>query len=438
MTRADSRSVSRRTSESTAPVPRIQEKVAVVMSSERFSATLSDVAASPDHAIIAAAEASQTLADRRIASGRISSMAWARPEYDKTAVNQSARLLVRAYSGNAIEADIDYQDWIHALEVINNWRAIHGHPLNTFQMNLRRSAARVDHDCLVAQRTKRLSSIAAKLVRFPKMKLTQMQDIGGCRAVVDSVKHVQRLADFYQSESRIKHPIQTVDDYIATPQTSGYRGIHLVFRYQSDKESPSVFNGLKIEMQLRSQFQHAWATAVETVGTFIRHALKSSIGPDEWRRFFALMGSAIAMREGTVIVPETPVGRGELLDELDYYSGALNVIRRLEAYGNALRLVEQDSAKAKDAHWYLLQLDPEANELNVTGFEFGQLAEAQRQYLEAEKRVKQNPETDAVLVSVESLASLQKAYPNYFADTRVFSALLQQALNGDVFDIATT
>ena len=137
-------------------------------------------------------------------------------------------------------------------------------------------------------------------------------------------------------------------------------------------------------------------------------------------------------------VPETPHDTRELIGELDHYAATLNVIRRLETYGNALRFVEQESARAKDAHRYLLQLDPAANELNVTGFEFGQLAEAQRQYLEAEKRVKQNPQTDAVLVSVESLASLQKAYPNYFADTRVFSALLHQALSGDVFDIATT
>jgi hypothetical protein len=37
---------------------------------------------------------------------------------------------------------------------------------------------------------------------------------------------------------------------------------------------------------------------------------------------------------------------------------------------------------------------------------------------------------DAVLVSVDSLAALPRAYPNYFADTRVFMELLSQALSG--------
>jgi len=44
--------------------------------------------------------------------------------------------------------------------------------------------------------------------------------------------------------------------------------------------------------------------------------------------------------------------------------------------------------------------------------------------------VKAHPGTDAVLVSVDSIAALQRAYPNYFADTRVFVALLKQALSG--------
>jgi hypothetical protein len=68
----------------------------------------------------------------------------------------------------------------------------------------------------------------------------------------------------------------------------------------------STYNGLRIEMQLRSRLQHAWATAVETVGTFLRQALKSSQGEGAWLKFFALMGSALARREHTPLVPGTP------------------------------------------------------------------------------------------------------------------------------------
>ena len=124
------------------------------------------------------------------------------------------------------------------------------------------------------------------------MKLSQMQDLGGCRAVMDNVGAVRRLVGYYQKESGIKHELAKLDDYIAAPQESGYRGVHLVYRYYSDKKPKAMYNGLKIEMQLRSQYQHAWATAVETVGAFIGQALKSSMGDKEWRRFFSLMGSS--------------------------------------------------------------------------------------------------------------------------------------------------
>jgi hypothetical protein len=40
------------------------------------------------------------------------------------------------------------------------------------------------------------------------------------------------------------------------------------------------------------------------------------------------------------------------------------------------------------------------------------------------------PGLDVVLVSVDSLSSLERAYPNYFADTRVFVELMSQALAG--------
>ena len=122
--------------------------------------------------------------------------------------------------------------------------------------------------------------------RFDRMNLARMQDLGGCRAVVNSVEKVRALVGLYE-KSPIKHKLVGQDDYIAHPQASGYRGIHLVYRYYSDR-SPT-YNGLQIKLQLRSPLQHAWATAVETVVTFLRQALKASQGHADWLRFFSLM-----------------------------------------------------------------------------------------------------------------------------------------------------
>jgi hypothetical protein len=56
--------------------------------------------------------------------------------------------------------------------------------------------------------------------------------------------------------------------------------------------------------------------------------------------------------------------------------------------------------------------------------------EAARKYSEEEEIIRGNPSIDAVLVSVDSLAALQRTYPNYFADTGTFVQLLSQALSG--------
>jgi len=49
-----------------------------------------------------------------------------------------------------------------------------------------------------------------------------------------------------------------------------------------------------------------------------------------------------------------------------------------------------------------------------------QAVASQRAYDKAEKETETDPSVQAVLVSVEDLDSLRKAYPNYYVDTKGF------------------
>lgn len=345
---------------------------------------------------------------------------WATPAYDREEVNKAGRLLLNV-------ADAEHLAIEHALLIVNNWRASHNYPLNTFQVTLRRKARAVDGDALVAQRIKRLTSILYKLQRFPDMKLSQMQDIGGCRAIVKNVRMVDELVRSYE-RSDLKHGRASKDDYIRKPQPSGYRGVHLVYRYFSDKNK-TQYNSLKIEMQFRSQLQHAWATAVETVGTFIGQALKASRGREDWLRFFSLMGSAIALREKQPLVPNTPADRNALREELKQHAQLLNVEQVLQGFGFAMQTLTTPSAEMKDAHFYLVSLDSNEKTVTVEGFKQNEAEAASQRYLEVERNLLGKEGNDAVLVSVDSLELLQRAYPNYFLDTNVFIAALQEALS---------
>lgn len=335
-------------------------------------------------------------------------MDWAKPEYSKRQINVAGKKLVRPVS----QAEL-----AEAQGVINNWRAAHNYPLNTFKVTLRRKSEAVDSDCLVAQRIKRLSSIELKLKRFSTMKLSQMQDIGGCRSILNRMSQVKQLVKKYE-DSDLKHELDAKDDYVQTPKQSGYRGVHLIYKCKYDKPNSIVYNSQSIEIQIRTKLQHSWATAVETVGTLLKQSLKSSQGEERWLRFFALVGSAFATMEKTPLVPNTPRQKSELLAELKIVTAELDAINTLKMYGKALQVV-MPHAKSKH-RYFLMRLEPAANNMQVFGYDTKDLDKATEQYLEIEKELADKPGAEAVLVASNSINSLNRAYPNYFLDTDRF------------------
>jgi len=345
-------------------------------------------------------------------------MEWIKPIYSRREVNWAGSYFAHDTSFNQKEME-------RAIDIVDNFRAAHAFPLNTIQNRLRIHAKAIDGQSIIAQRLKRYSSIWLKLERFDQMELWDMQDIGGCRAVVNNLNDVNRLVNVYKS-SRIRHRLSHEDDYIQRPRDSGYRSRHLVYRYISDRSE--VYNGLKIEVQIRTPIQHAWATTVETVDAFTQQALKSSMGRSDWERFFQLMGTEMAFHEDTPPVPGTPTDRRELRQELKACADELQVVTILAGFTTALRVTRYASAKNRDAAYFLLSLDNDAERLIVTGYNRRESKRAAKAYANKEKKIRDRKGRDAVLVSVDSIRNLQRAYPNYFADTRMFVQRLKEAL----------
>jgi len=335
-------------------------------------------------------------------------MYWPQPVFDRQTVNAAARELL------TIDAPSK-----KAREVVDNWRSSHFFPLNTFKVTLRQKAKSVYSKAIVSERRKRLKTILEKLCNHPSMRFTQMQDIAGCRAIMSNVKTVYELVDVYK-RSDLKHKLLPVDDYIACPRKSGYRGVHLIYSYFSDKND--TYNGLKVEIQIRSPLQHAWATAVETVGTFLKQSLKASQGEREWLRFFALMGTYMAHCEKTAPVEGTPTDLKELKKEIMHHANTLSVIWHLEAFALSLNAMGQE--RLKPAAYYLLDLDVKARQLHIRPYKTTELAMATEDANELESR----EDSDVVLVATSDLKALRRAYPNYFADTPVFVATLRQII----------
>jgi hypothetical protein len=348
---------------------------------------------------------------------------WVKREHTKGAIDRAGDELLPWWIASP-ENPVKLENLGILYGIVQNWRTSHGLPLNVIQAGLRFRAKGVDPKVIVAQRMKRFLSVMNKLEREPHMKLSQMQDLGGCRAIVADVKAVRQIYDMYRGNALLlpEEAHLKCYDYIQHPKSDGYRGIHVVARYAPRIDKRLPWNGQRIEIQLRSLLQHAFATAVETVTTFTREPLKFGAGPTEWRRFFSLMGSVLALREGTPFVEGTPSSESELISELREVVKELKVGQRLRGWTNALRIVR--SKAIKKYRWLLLVLDTKQNTISATGYMDRIQAAKIVEEIEQQKR----PDLDAVLVYVRSFKELPKAYPNYYADTGEFLSALTVAL----------
>lgn len=349
-------------------------------------------------------------------------MPWPKPLNNPARIAAAGKIIANR-KAPTLELDFDT-----ALNVAGNWRSAHGYPLHVFRTLLRNRAKTIDHGALVAHRLKRLPSIVKKLQRFHSMQLSTMQDLGGCRAVVRRPTNVDRLVGLYENNPTTAAKFVGKRDYIASPKPDGYRGVHLIYEYQGVSQG-GVFSGLKIEIQIRSRLQHAWATALETIDMFTDENLKSGLGNPDWQRFFALAGTIIAMTEKRPLVPNTPASREGICEELKPLCQKLKAPDIFHGLSAGLE-VTATGAKNMDVAAYILELDSERKSTRAIGFASAE--HASNDYLEIEKANVDKPNLQTVLVSVDSLAALRTAYPSYYLDTAQFAAIIEDFMKNGV------
>lgn len=336
------------------------------------------------------------------------------PENSKGRVNRA---------GRAVRKGIARTD-DHA--VIENFRASHAHVLNAFQASLRNRAKNTE--ITVAQRLKRRATIYDKLARRPNFSLTEMQDIAGCRLIFSNLQSLREFRESYHG-ARFAHQLITSDDrydYISEPKPDGYRGIHDVYEYQSRKPSGAPWNKLRIELQYRTIYQHAWATAVEVAGLLTDNEHKFGRASEDYFEFFCLTSEIIARTFEARNSCRPAMSLNEIftrVDEIESRIGILHVFRQynaiaqhVSAFGSNLILIFNKRAEPTER-------------TQVRSFD--SFAEAVRELGKIEKANMLDGEPyEAVLVRAVTgpgQGSIESAFRNYFADTRDFMGYIEQA-----------
>ena len=343
-------------------------------------------------------------------------MAYIPPQHSKNKVNRAGNFLAdKKPSKNITDPD--------AMTILSNWRLAHAYPLNKFYQSLNIRIKGVDLSGLVGQRLKRAPSIIGKLKRYDTMKLSQMQDIGGVRAVVSNIPKVRKLENIYRSP-RFNHELVHWDDYINEPKKDGYRGLHLIFKYRSAKVDD--FNNLTIEVQLRTKTQHAWATAVETMDIYLGQSLKLGKGERKWKKFFKYTSMAFSILERSNPVPGLEkIKEKEIFRQVRLMNKELKVLDKLGGFSIATDKILNSPKKGV---YNLVKLDLDKKSLEILRYPQSKLTDASNELTRLEEMHANNRNVDVVLLSAGPLKELKKSYPNYFLDTADFIKKVEKVI----------
>ncbi|MBI9056024.1 MAG: hypothetical protein JEY96_19540 [Bacteroidales bacterium] len=330
-------------------------------------------------------------------------------KFSRSQVKKAGELLKRM-------SELSLDELFFSTDALTYWRTLHSNLITDFHNDIKKVVEEFNSGVLMVQRIKRSQSIIAKLGRESNMKLNTMQDIAGMRIVVDDISEIYNLAKRLK-DSGFKHKFINEKDYIENPKDSGYRGIHLIYKYTSE-DKPEL-NNLYVEVQLRTRLQHTWATAVETMSTFLGTHLKFNEGQQKWLKYFALTSSAFSFFESTPAIPKyNNLSELETLKLALYEYNYYHISESLSAYSVAVNIICTRIDPKKKFH--IVTLDIEQKKVSIQSFSEEQIGEANMKYTELEKNSNEKTNTQSVFVSTDNIQELKDGFPNYFLDIEGF------------------
>ena len=311
-----------------------------------------------------------------------------------------------------------------ALNIIEDFRLQHLYPTTAIRYFIANKSKKYGLKILIMQRLKKMPTILDKISNNRKQyikDLYEMQDIGGVRIVFNKVNDVLKFFnELKEMESETNFKIRKVKNYIENPKSTGYRGIHIVYNVKKSDKQKNI-DKMKVELQIRSNLQHIWATTLEIYDYWYGTSLKTQRGSEDWAEFFELVSSMFAGLEGKPIL--------EKHKNINYVVNRLKKIKdkkiqKLKAIrvGTAKSTTNNQNYKNSDI---LIIKKEKKTDPEIIKFSKQQSQEAYKQYQELENRYKNNKKVEIVMFSVNNGKKIIKAYPNFFNDTKNFIEIIE-------------
>lgn len=181
----------------------------------------------------------------------------------KSAIDRAGNILAK-------EKFKTYEEWVAADKIFDDFRQAHLQPLTSTTIAIQNWFRADNATYIIVQRLKRKPQILKKLRRL-NTRLTQLQDIGGLRIVVDQNSDVDRLIEYITNKLKQQTSIgvkRIVDYRQKGRDDSGYRAAHIIMER----------DGVSLELQIRSCIQHYWAELIERTSVIYGNVIKELEG----------------------------------------------------------------------------------------------------------------------------------------------------------------
>ena len=277
-------------------------------------------------------------------------------------------------------------------------------PLRNASNELLRIMQNIDNEGIVTYRVKRIESILSKIERQPTMDLSRVNDIAGCRCILQNEKKVFQFINELKN-SQVLQIVQKTDsngnqkgyifDYINSPKEDGYKSIHVICKSQ-DKV---------IEIQIRDNTQHAWATLVEITDSIYKTKIKeknddNNTGLYEFLRLYSKSKNLTLEERQTI---------NKILVKTKYLK------RLAKTFSKNLVSIRKDWSNIEEmqGNFYLFEL-PKNNRPKFMVFD--DFTKAEDAYFDSFTREINQNGSNIVMAYVQKkdFATVSKAYANYF------------------------
>lgn len=303
----------------------------------------------------------------------------------------------------------DEVDLIEMEDAFDEYRGAHLQPLSETTLELQHMLSNYGASYYIAQRLKRKPQIARKLNRL-SVRLSQLQDIGGCRIIVQNNAEVDALKRFLEDRvaQQSVFSIRRFTDYREKGRDiTGYRALHVLLER----------NGLNLELQIRSRIQHYWAESIERTSVIYGHHLKEGEGHAKVLEYFKCLSDAFyeheAGRQPSLELRLRIDGLREVCEALILESDKHKVFDSFVNEDIIKTLTEKERNSVGLNNWILV-FDWNAGAFVSWDIVSRNPSDAVKSYSEYERNFPASQGYEVVLVGSSEVATVRQTHSHYF------------------------